>query len=274
MLPLLRSELFRLRRRWMATVLLLVVVLGVAAVYIILWLVYANSSSRQEQIDLARDLGVGSVPDIGMDIVNFLASIVAVILAASIIGTEFGWGTIRALLPRARSRASLIAAKLVTLALFDLLIVVAGFVTAWVLSSAVANIEDLDTGLGSGFWGDAIQSIGINLFVLLPYSALAFFVAVLTRSNAAGIAIGLAILLAEGIVVAILGALSDSLEWIGDLLFANNMTAILNENNLGGRDPGSDLPDTGQAIAVLGVWIVLLVAGSFWVFRRRDVTSG
>ena len=80
--------------------------------------------------------------------------------------------------------------------------------------------------------------------------------------------------LAEPIVVTILGALSDSLEWIGDLLFSNNMAAILNENNPGGRDSGSDLPDTGQAIAVLVVWIAVLVAGSFWTFRRRDVTSG
>ena len=209
-----------------------------------------------------------------MDIVNFLASIVTVILAASIIGTEFGWGTIRALLPRARSRVELIAAKLVTLVLFDVLLVLAGFATAPVFSAVFSNIESLDSSFDSGFWGDAIQSIAINFFVLLPYSALAFFVAVLTRSNAAGIAIGLAILLAEGILVAILGALSDSLEWIGDLLFTNNMAAILNENNPGGRSPTSDLPETGQAILVLTVWIVLLVGGSFWVFRRRDVTSG
>jgi ABC-2 type transport system permease protein len=274
MLPLLRSELFRLRRRWMATVLLLIVVLGVAAVYTILWLVYANSSSRQEQIDLARDLGVRSVPDVGMDIANFLASIVTVIMAASIIGTEFGWGTIRALLPRARSRVALIAAKLVTLVLFDVLLVLAGFLTATIFSTVIANIEGLDTSLGSGFWGDAVQSLAINLFVLLPFSALAFFIAVLTRSNAAGIAIGLAILLAEGIIISILEALSDSLDWIGDLLFSNNMAAILDENNPGGGGSGRDLPEPGQAIAVLIVWIVLLVGGSIWTFRRRDVTSG
>ena len=105
MLPLLRSEIFRLRRRWMAMILLLVVVLGVAAVYIILWLVYVNAS-LVDQADQADDLRVAAVPDVGMDIANFLASIVSVIIAASIIGTEFGWGTIRALLPRARSRVA------------------------------------------------------------------------------------------------------------------------------------------------------------------------
>jgi len=257
----------------MATVLLLIVVLGVAAVYIILWLVYANTSGM-EKIEQAEDLRVAAVPDVGMDIANFLSTIVAVILAASIIGTEYGWGTIRALLPRARSRVALIGAKLVTLVLFDVLLVLAGFLTAAIFSTVIANIEGLDNSLGSGFWGDSIQSIASNVFLLFPFSALAFFIAVLTRSNAAGIAIGLAILLAEGIAVSILEALSDSLDWVGDLLFSNNMAAILNENNPGGRDPGRDLPDTGQAIFVLLVWIVLLVAGSLWVFRRRDVTSG
>jgi ABC-2 type transport system permease protein len=257
----------------MATILLLVVMLGVAAVYIILWLVYINAS-LVDQLDQADDLRVRAVPDIGMDVVNFLASIVTVIMGASIVGTEFGWGTIRALLPRARSRVDLIAAKLVTLVLFDLLLVVAGFLTATIFYAVIVNIEGLDTSLGFGFWGDAVQSLAINLFVLLPFSALAFFIAVLTRSNAAGIAIGLAILLAEGIIISILEALSDSLDWIGDLLFSNNMASILNENNLGGSDSGRDLPDPGQEIAVLIVWIVLLVGGSLWTFRRRDVTSG
>jgi len=272
MLPLLRSELFRLQRRWMTRILLLVVVLGVAGVYAILWATYATQSG-QDAADLGQDLRIIGVPDIGLDITNFLASIVAVILAASVVGTEFGWGTIRALLPRAKSRISLLRAKLVALVIFDILIVLGGFVAAFAMSSIVSNVEGLNTDLGSGFWGDALSAIAINIFVLLPYTALAFFVATLTRSNAAGIAIGLAILLAEGIIVSIVGALSDSFDWVGDVLFTNNMSAVLNENNLDGGGP-SDLPGAGQAAVVLTVWIVVLVGAALTIFQRRDVTSG
>ncbi len=271
-MPLLRSELFRLQRRWMTRILLLVVVFGVAGVYAILWATYATQSG-QEAVDLGRDLRVIGVPDIGLDITNFLASIVAVILAASVVGTEFGWGTIRALLPRARSRISLLGAKLVALVIFDVLVVLGGFVAAFAMSAIVANVEGFDSELGSGFWGDALSAIAINVFVLLPYTALAFCVAVLTRSNAAGIAIGLAILLAEGIIVSILSALSDSFDWVGDVLFTNNMIAVLNENNLDGGG-GSDLPGAGQAAAVLTIWIVVLVGVALTIFRPRDVTSG
>lgn len=272
MLPLLRSELFRLQRRWMTKILLLVVFLGVAGVYAILWATYATQEG-EDAVDVGQDLALAAVPDIGLDITNFLASIVAVILAASVVGTEFGWGTIRALLPRARSRIGLLGAKLVALVLFDIVIVLGGFVAAFAISAVVANAEGLSTDLGSGFWGDAPRAIAINVFVLLPYTALAFCVAVITRSNAAGIAIGLAILLAEGIIVSILGALSDSFDWVGDVLFSNNMLAVLNENNVDGGG-SSDLPGAGQAVAVLTVWIVVLVGVALTTFRRRDVTSG
>lgn len=272
MLPLLRSELFRLRHRWMTWVLLLVVVLGVAGVYAILWATYAAQDASDID-DIGDDLRFVAVPDIGLDIAYFFASIVAVILGASIVGTEYGWGTLRALLPRARSRISLLGAKLVALVLFDVALLVVGFVTAFAMSALVGSAEGLNDGLGAGFWGDALLAIGRNIYILLPYSALAFMVATVTRSNAAGIAIGLAILLAEGIVVSILNALGNTFDWVGDVLFTNNIAAISNLNNSG--DGGrSDLPAAGQAVVVLGLWTIALVAVALAVFRRRDVTSG
>lgn len=272
MLPLLRSELFRLRRRPLTWWLIVVVIIAVVGIYAILWSVLATQDSSDTQ-DLRTDLTVMAARDNGLDITNFFAAIVTVILSASLVGTEYGWGTIRALLPRARSRIALMAAKLTAIAIFDVVLVLVGYVAALGMSWVITSAENLRTGFGP----DAAQEISLailrNVYVLLPYSALAFVIAVLTRSNAAGIAIGLAVLLAESIAVGILTSITDTFDWVGDVLFSQNMAAISNLNNLrGGGD--SDLPSAGQAFTVLALWLIALIALSLTIFQRRDVTSG
>jgi ABC-type transport system involved in multi-copper enzyme maturation permease subunit len=270
--PLLRSELFRLNRRWMPRVLALIVVIGVVLVYALLW-VALSTESEADTRELREDLAPAEVPNVAMDIVSFLASLLAVIMSASIVGTEYGWGTIRALLPRARSRVGVLAAKLTALAIFDLVLIVAGFLAGLGMSSLIAAAEEGVSGeLGGDFLLESIAAIGRTSYVLLPYTALAFFVAVITRSNAAGIAIGLAVLLAESIVLAIVTAITDLFDWLGDVLFSENAAAITSYNGSGNGD--DSLPDPWQAVLVLGLWIVAFVAVSIVIFRRRDVTSG
>jgi ABC-2 type transport system permease protein len=270
MLPLLHSELFRLLRRWMPRVVLLVVGGGVVLVYALVWVSLAAQDGADEA-EIRDDLALAQAHSFGLDLTYFFASIVAVIMAASIVGTEFGWGTIRTLLPRARSRVGLLAAKLVALVVFDVVLIVVGFLAALAMSALVTAAENLEGDAAGDVILDAVVAIGRTTYVLLPYTALAFFVAVLTRSNAAGIAIGLAVLLAEGIVVAILDAVLESLDWVGDLLFSQNISAITDLND-GTRN--TDLPDPWRAALVLALWVIAFVAVAVVVFRRRDVTSG
>jgi ABC-type transport system involved in multi-copper enzyme maturation permease subunit len=270
MLPLLRSELFRLSRRWMPRVLLLIVLLGVVGIYALLWLTLATQDAGDTE-GLDEDLALVGTRDIGLGIVNFFASILAVIIGASVVGTEYGWGTIRALLPRARSRLNLMAAKLAALVIFDVVMIVAGFLAALAMSALVTSAENLDGDLGDDFLLESVLAVGRTVYVLLPYTALAFFVAVLTRSNAAGIAIGLAVLFAESIVLAIVTSITDIFDWLGDILFTENAAAITDLND-GTRS--DDLANPWTAAFILGLWIVGLVGVAAAVFQRRDVTSG
>lgn len=271
MLPLLRSELFRLNRRWMPRVLILTVVAAVVLFYAIVWLVLVSTENAQDAADIRDDLALAAARETGLGLAGFFASIVAVIMAASIVGTEYGWGTIRALLPRARGRVRLLLAKLVALAVFDLVLIAAAFLTALAMTGLVTLAEDLSTDPGGDFLVEALAAMARSTYVLFPYSALAFVVAVVTRSNAAGIAIGLAVLLAESIVLGIVTALTDAVDWLGDALFTQNSAAI---TALNGGAADRDLPDPWVATLVLGLWTVAFAAVAIAVFRRRDVTSG
>lgn len=126
MIPLLGSELFRLVKRPMPWVMLLIVALGVMLLYGALWAVLESSATGQDARELRDTLRVGATTEIGLSLVATLATILVVVIASSTIGAEYGWGTIRTLLPRASGRLALATAKLVTIGFFVTVLVVFG----------------------------------------------------------------------------------------------------------------------------------------------------
>src|SRR4051794_2688627 len=109
MFPLLRSELFRLLRRWMPRILLAILIAIVGALYLLFWTVVKTGSDTSSDVRNLRDnLRLAAVRDTGLSLVFQVGAVDVIILTSSLIGTEFGWGTIRTLMPRARSRESLL----------------------------------------------------------------------------------------------------------------------------------------------------------------------
>ena len=127
------------------------------------------------------------------------------ILAASLLGAEYGWGTLRTVLTRGTGRWPFLTSKLLLLALLGAGALVAG-AAAWVVGSAIALLT-----LGDGAWiaesADWIEVVkwsGKAVFGLIPYIALAAFVAVLTSSSGAAIGISVGYYLIESIMVGVL----------------------------------------------------------------------
>ena len=278
MADLLRSELFRMARRWMPRVLLIILAVVLVAFYLLLWSVLrTEDETGADATDLRDTLRLAAVRDAGLGITHELGSVLIVILAASTIATEYGWGTIRTLLPRATSRPALVAAKLLSLVVFAVVLVAFGFGVALGASGLVTAIEGLDSDLGSAFLLESAVALARTVFVMLPYAALAFVVALWGRSSAAGISVGLVVLLLEELVMALLDALSDAFDWLPGALLSENVNAVMSLNDTGTTDtfePPSDLPDPWQAAGVLTLYTAVFVALAFWRFRRRDITAG
>lgn len=268
---LLRSELFRLARRWMPRVLLLILAAGVVLLYGLLWTVV---ETQAEDVELRDSLRIGATTEFGLLLVSQLGTILAVIMAASLIGTEFGWGTIRTLLPRARTRSALLGAKLVALLLFVSLLVVLGYATAVGMSALVTSFADLERNTGTNFLGRSLASVARTIYTMLPYAALAFLVALWARSNAAGIGVGLAVYFLEDLILFFISVAGDALDWVPRALLSENVDALLVHNDVsGGIAPPLDLPNAWQAAGVVGFYIAAFLALAFWIFRRRDITS-
>src|SRR4051812_43323545 len=132
MLRLLRSELYRLVRRWMPWIMLALIVLAAFAVYFLIW------GSTQAQIELLKSgqpqppgaptleqlretlliVTPGRVQDFGVSVVSGFGSVMLIVFAASHVGTEFGWGTFRTLLAHGATRSGFLVSKSLSLLLY------------------------------------------------------------------------------------------------------------------------------------------------------------
>jgi ABC-2 type transport system permease protein len=273
MLDMLHSELFRLSRHAMPKVLLAVLAVVVAMVYFLSWAAAQSGQfSASEQADLLDALELSSALETGLGFAGTFGALFVIVLAASLAATEYAWGTIRTLLPRGPGRAPFLAAKLVVLAVFALLVVIVSLVAALASSVVVTAIEDLDRSLGSGFAPDALLGIGRAWFVTLPYLALAFMVALLARSSAAGISVAVTMLFLEGQILSLVAAAGGFLERLPGLFPSRNVEAILALNEVDAAT--RDLPGPWQATLVLTLYVAGFLVLAFWRFHRRDVTVG
>lgn len=270
---LVAMEAFKLRKRPMTTIVFLLMTAGLAA---LMTLGYVVTRANGEPGDVDSFLLPDMIPN-AFDIITGLGPIVLVVLAASIIGSEYSWGTVRVLVGSGAARSRLLTAKLVVLLETTVLLALAGFAAAVVTSLAITLLGGHELSFG---WldgetaGDIVLMFARSVFVLLVPAVLAFAVATVTRSLAAGIAVGIGFMIGESILWALLNALGSVGETLSQLLISVNTSAITRLNTFGTPDPSSDLPGAWQAAGVLTLYLVALLAVSYAVFRRRDVTAG
>jgi ABC-2 type transport system permease protein len=281
MTGLLRSEIFRLSGRGMPRILLLILVAGIVGLYLLLWVAVQATEQQPNGTtanvdELRNSLRVVAVRDTGLTMVAQVGSVLVVILAASIIATEFGWGTIRTIVPRSPGRGAFLTAKLITVALFLVLVVVLGWLAALLGSAIVTAIGNLDTGMGNQFLGRTLASIGRTAYTIVPYAALSFALALLARSTAAGVGIGLAVLFLEGLITSLISGAGGPLERVPWFLLSANVQAVIapNAEDIPGtvtRTTVTDLPNIWQAAAVLAAYTAVFVGVAYWRFRARDI---
>jgi len=203
----------------------------------------------------------------------FFGVILMMILAASIPGTEYGWGTLRTVLVRGVGRWQLLASKTLVIGLVSVGLSVLVLVTVGV-GSVIASLT-LEGGelVGYGEWSDLAASFGKLIYVYMPYVALAVLMSVLTASSGMGIAISVGYYVIEQIVVGILASF-DWFEGISTFVLGRAASGWMDvdEFSFGPGGIGA-LPDDLPAALVMLAYTVILGGLAFWLFQRKDVAG-
>src|SRR4051812_13827054 len=292
---LLRSETYRLVRRWMPWVLLVLIVVLTFLAYELIWVtsnarlallrngtapVTPNAPPREVQIssleEAIQTLRPSHLTEIGVGLVAGLGAIVMIVFSASHVGTEWVWGTLRTVLASGAGRVQFLAAKYITLVGFAIVSVIVGLTAATAASFIVSSQGNLDT---SGFDLGQVASAGARAtYGFFPYMSIAALIALWFRSAGGGIAAGLVINFTESLVTQLLVQFNKDLVTVANFGIARNVQSLSRVGGArvqtGATEPTglAQLPDPTQAFVVLTVWIAIFVGLAIWRLRTRDIT--
>jgi len=226
---LLAAELYKLSRRPMTWIALGIILFLFVAVRILLF-VAASATSPQGtgdatpgvsiQVSQSDQNATTSLQDVvkeavtlpgGLsDGINFLSGLgifALVVVAASMTGNEFSWGTIGLLASRGTARWKIATAKLLGLMMITILWLIVIFLAAVVLSaigSAIYHQAILGSWLTGRFVLTVLLSLGRAFLALLPYVTATVAIGLLLRSSAVTMGCILGYLFAEQIAVPVI----------------------------------------------------------------------
>jgi ABC-type transport system involved in multi-copper enzyme maturation permease subunit len=285
---MLAAELLKVRKRWLPYVLFVVMLLGAAMQ---IWLAgYSSWRSASDQFgdELASALRSFVLPyslPALLDSGQYWGSLLIGILTASVVATEYAWGTVRQAVVRGQTRSDYLILKLAAISIVGstMLLITLGFgllLSVWATSLAGEPVTFQPPGVSLSAL-DAVLMILRAGYCILPYFLLAFCLTVVGRSTALGVAGILLYMIVESIIVALFSGLGGVWDAINAFTLGHNVSAVLAANNLGAFQfnsmafreiPfGNELPNAWTGAFVIAVYCAVFLAIAFEVFRRRDL---
>jgi ABC-2 type transport system permease protein len=294
---LIRAEWFKLSRRplaWVLLLLLLALLIGLRGIEFLAVALHDGTFNggtlrvdllRESQIaEFRRQLIFPGIFGAALGHVNSVGGICAIVLAAGLIGSEYSWGTLRPQLARYPDRGRYLAAKIVALLLAltlgIVIVLAAGALLGLIFGSLLGDTGAVDT------YYLLMLPLGVvrALYVLLPYVMFTFACGILGRSVLAAAAGGFLFLFVDiGLgAVAFLGSLSRLASLVLSLAVQPNINTlvVLNSRSFG-LDPAiltrtmdlATLPSPLQATLVIGLYSALFYAYAYRILLRRDITG-
>jgi ABC-type transport system involved in multi-copper enzyme maturation permease subunit len=206
-----------------------------------------------------------------------LGGLLIVILVGALTAQEYGWRTMQLWLSKGISRPLLLLAKFTVVLLPALLLVLTPFVAGGLTTAVFTQQLQGNLPFAEVNWWQAALSIGRTAYTLLPYAALTFFLAIVSRSTVVAIGGGLAYtMLIEGVFGQILLLVGGSWAKVGQYMPAGlaNSLSTLNRVTTGlARSLGPQLETVNPETAVIGIalYTILFVSLALFAFRRQDL---
>ena len=190
---------------------------------------------------------------------------------------EYSWRTLQLWLGHGIGRRTVLSAKFAVSLLPAVVIVVVCLVVVGAVSAVFSLADHGTVGVGKVHADALLVGALRTLYSMLPYAALTFFVAVVTRSTVLAVAGGI------GFVAVLETALLQTLPHLGGTLdrvvqfLPGGLSSALNAQNaaIAGVAPitAGDQPSALVAAIGIGIYTVILCGLAVLVFERQDLTQ-
>jgi ABC-type transport system involved in multi-copper enzyme maturation permease subunit len=297
MVRLILTELFKVRKRWMPYILLGIMIALMALAQFGMYAAYRSMESSieespmpraQEQEVIVELRTISTLPqttEVIFSLTESMGAFLLVVLAGSVIGAEYAWGTVRTNIMRGMGRSNYLLSKLIAILLLTLMGLVIAFIFGFIFAIITTLLEGaMDWGfLGGLYIPRVLAMFGRTWFVLAIPIAMTAMVAILARSSAVAIGVGIAYPIAESIIVSILAAVAGWGETVREYSIGYNMSAVMSFNAIGesysnvginfSGSPAETYPAFWRAGVLLAAYGLAFLVVAFYSFRKRDLTS-
>ncbi|HET9901817.1 MAG TPA: ABC transporter permease [Actinomycetes bacterium] len=195
------------------------------------------------------------------------------VLGGLVMGSEYGWDTLRTMFTQRPRRLAIFGGKLIALGVVVTALVLATFAADAATSWGLATVESAPTNWPS--LGDLAVGIAAGLLIAGTWTAVGVVLAVLLRGTALPIGLGLVWLLALENLIRGAAALLDVFDTVQKALPGVNAGSLVAElvSASGEGTPGvSAVVGGGQAASVLVAYTVVGLGAAAIILQRRDVT--
>lgn len=200
-----------------------------------------------------------------------LITLFTVVLAASIVSSEFSTGTIKMLLTRPVSRTKVLTSKLLTVFLYGILLLIVNIGLSALIGSLLfdtatsVELEMVDGEIvEKAVWGDLAYSYLLSCGDFVLSTLFAFFIGSVFRSSS--LAIGLTMFLSfMGQLIVSLLSNYEIVKYIW--ITHTDLNQYVSGNHL--------VEDITMpfSLTILGIYAVLFIVMSYLSFSKRDVTA-
>jgi ABC-type transport system involved in multi-copper enzyme maturation permease subunit len=268
-------EWLKVTKRWMPRV---VIVLTLGVIVAFFWGTAAQHDPNLPNIFFPRGLLASLVA------AAFIAPILWPVLGGSWAGSEYGWGSIRVILSRRPHRIGQAVAGLsVLLAVIGITLVcvlITGVVTGAIAAALTGHAASASGVLTGSFALTLVKTFLATWYASAFLLLLAYAAAILFRSAAAGIAVGVGSTLAQMIGISILLGAGGVWRTIAEHLpldYTQNLVGTVaapgfaHGTTLSMVNPGQ--PSISESIVALGLMMLVLLAATIASVRTQDVTA-
>jgi ABC-2 type transport system permease protein len=266
-------SLLKLRRRTASWVLLAILVGLITLVFAGLAISAGDAPGR---LQLRVILSFPNAYLVLVGIILGFGGLLAVTYGAAVIGADWAWGTIRAVVARGESRIRYTLMTFAALAVVIGLGTLVAFAIGAVLAVLAASSVEVSTaGAGDPETLSTLpELLARTWFGLVLHAAIGFAIAMLFRSQLAGIGAGLAVYFAE-IFLAIVPAARDLLPYFPFNVAQSVVTAAEGfGERFGGRGMGGFTQlDGDTALVLAGVYLVVALAIAAMAAWRAQITE-
>ena len=272
MLDDIRAETLKLVRRpaiW--TLLVVALLLSLTFTYLVPYAGYAGGTGGP-----TADRGLATMLP-GQLVGNSIAGLpvflgaLMLILGVLAVGSEYAWGTWKTVLTQNPSRLRVYAAKLITVCLAALAGVLAVFAVGALASLAVALAEERPVHWPGA--AELVAGIGAGWLIAAMWTVLGALLGIALRGVALPVGLGLVWLLAvQNLLTLIAAPLLESVAQVQKALPGPNAGSVAAALGAGADTPGVEaLVSGGQAVLVVGAYLLVFAALGGFLLRRRDI---